>query len=129
MLSSGGPPVFAAFGVPFVGIGLYFVFGRFIFKKRTKLKTAYGIAGDRAIVVTGSSTMADSPIRQVPTSIRRSPDGRHVTVTFGNVVPRPGSAMYANTGMDFFNRGAAPLGFYDVADPDRLLAALERARS
>jgi hypothetical protein len=33
---------------PFVAVGVYFIFGRFVHKKRTKLKTAYGIASDRA---------------------------------------------------------------------------------
>ena len=129
VLSSGAPPFFVVWGVPFVAVGLYFIFGRFVYKKRNKLRTAYGLTSDRAIVAVGSSSMTDSPIKQVPSSVRRTRDGSHVTVTFGNRGGGwPGAAYYANTGMDFFNRGTAAVAFYDVARPEALLAAIERAR-
>jgi hypothetical protein len=35
-------------------------------------------------------------------------------------------AFYANSGMDFFMRCSAPVGLFDVADPDWLLALLAR---
>lgn len=85
---------------------------------------------DRVIVVVGASSMADSPIRQVPTSITRSRDGSHVTMTFGSDAgSRPGRRAYPNTGMDFFGSGGSPVGFYDVAEPGALLAAVEQARA
>jgi hypothetical protein len=84
---------------------LYFIFGRSVYKKRTKLKTAcVALQNDRAIVAIGESTMSDSPIRQVPTSIKKSRDERHVTVSFGNRGGRATGTFYANSGMDFFNR-------------------------
>jgi len=37
------------------------------------------------------------------------------------------AAMYANSGMDWMSRGRLPVAFYDVADGDRLVSALDRA--
>jgi hypothetical protein len=128
VLASGGPPFFVLWGIPFVAVGLYFIFGRFIYKRRTKLRTAYGLTPDRAMVAVGSSSFYDSPIKQVPTSVRRGRDGRHVSIAFGNQPSWPGSSYYGNTGMDFFQRGSVPVAFYDVADGDALLAAFEHAR-
>jgi hypothetical protein len=51
-----------------------------------------------------------------------------VSITFGNTGNWMQGAFYANTGMDFFNRGAPVVAFYDVEEPDGLLAAIERAR-
>jgi hypothetical protein len=123
----GGGVLFALWGVPFVVIGLYFIFGRFVVKHRRKLTTAYGITDRRAIVATGARSVNDSPVTHVSTSIRRSKDGAHVNVTFGS--PGTVNRVYANTGMDqLWFAGSGDVAFYDVADPDRLLAALDRAR-
>lgn len=128
VLASGGPPFFVLWGIPFVAVGLYFIFGRFIYKRRSKLRTAYAMTSDRALVAVGNTTMHESPLKQIPMSVRRSRDGSHVSITFGNQASRFGTGMYANTGMDFFMRGSAPVAFYDVADVQALLAALDRAR-
>jgi hypothetical protein len=123
VIASGAPPFFVLWGVPFVVLGLYFMFGRFVYKRRNKLRTAYGLTTDRALVAVGTTTLHETPVEHTPKSIRRSPG--HVSITFGN----PGTfgvGTYANTGMDFFGRGNAPIAFYDVADGDALLAILNR---
>lgn len=125
-----GPTFYVAWGVPFVAVGLYFMVGRFVYKKRRKRRTAYGLTNTRAIVAVGRSSITDAPLASVPTSIKRSRDGSHVSVTFGQ---RSGWGMfgpsYANTGMEFFEMGSSAVGFYDVAQPEALLSALQRARS
>jgi hypothetical protein len=125
--SRGGGALLALWGVPFVVVGLYFIFGRFVVKHRRKLTTAYGVTDRRAIVTSGARSIDDTPVAHVSTAIRRSKDGSHVSVMFG-----PQSTMnrvYANTGMDLLPFvSAADVAFYDVADPDRLLDALDRAR-
>lgn len=126
VLLGGAPVIFVLWGIPFVVMGLYMMFGRFIYKRRAKLRTAYGVTAQRALVAVGGTTLNDSPIKGVPTSIKRSRDGSHVSIEFGYQNGWPGA--YPNTGMDFFRRGAVPLSFYDVAASDALLAALERAR-
>ena len=49
VIVSGAPIYFALFGIPFVLIGLYFIFGRFIYKMRRKLTTVYGLTDSRIL--------------------------------------------------------------------------------
>ena len=125
---SSGTVFLVLWGIPFVAIGLHMMFGRFIYKHRTKLRTAYGLTPDRALVAVGTKALNDSPLKQTPSSIRRSRDGSHVSVTFGSPNGWTNRGAYGNTGMEFFARGNAPFAFYDVADGEALLAALDRAR-
>jgi hypothetical protein len=129
VLTEGGPPFFVLWGVPFVLVGLYFVFGRFVYKRWRKRRTAYGITNTRAIVAIGNSRMIDSPVTGVPTSTKRSRDGRHVSITFGSKGAWSHGGYYANTGMDILNMGDSSVGFFDVTQPEALIAAVERARS
>ena len=128
VLASGAPILFTLWGIPFVAAGLYFMVGRFVYKKRRKLRTAYGLTPERALVAVGASALDDSPVRHVPTSVRRTRDGRHVSVSFGSHGRWSRAAFYGNTGMEFFNFADGPVAFYDVADGEALLAALDRAR-
>jgi hypothetical protein len=127
-LFSGAGPFFVLWGIPFVAVGLYMMFGRFIYKHRAKLRTAYGLTPDRALVAVGATTLNDSPLKQMPSSIRRSRDGSHVSVTFGSANGWSNRGAYGNTGMEFLPRGNPAVAFYDVADGQALLAALDRAR-
>src|SRR5438445_9565952 len=114
VIASGGPPFFVLWGIPFVIMGMYFIFGRFWFKRRQKLRTAYGITNERAIVAVGSSQLMETPIKNHPLSLTRSSDGRHGSVQFGSGGPRWGGVLYANTSMDFFVRQSA--GSVDTLD-------------
>lgn len=124
-LRDGAPVPFALFGLPFVAIGLYFIFGRFVYKANRKRQTVYGLTERRALVVVGAASLSEAPLTRTPIEQRRSRDGRHLTVTFGRS-DRGWSAgpSYANTGMEFFDRGRGPLGFYDVPDVKGLDSAL-----
>lgn len=122
-----GPLFFRLWGIPFVAAGVYFIGGRFVHKAYRKRRTAYGLTATRAIVAVGPTFMEDAPIHHVPTTTKRTRDGKHVSVTFGARSGWPWPA-YGNTGMDFFSWGREPLTFYDVADPEALLVALDTAR-
>jgi hypothetical protein len=128
VIADGDGPFFMLWGIPFVVVGLYMIAGRFVYKRRRKQRTAYGLTEERALVAVGDSSLSDTPTKYAPASIRRARNGRHVSVTFGG-----GGGpwrVYANTGMDFFDwRGAGDVAFYDVADVDAVLRALDRARA
>lgn len=128
-LVGGAPVPFALFGLPFVAVGLYFIFGRFIYKANRKRQTVYGLTEGRALVAVGSGSLSEAPLLRTPVDQRRSRDGRHLTVTFGQST-RGWSAgpSCANTGMELFDRGNGPLGFYDVLDVAGLETALRGVR-
>lgn len=52
-LTSGAPFFFVLFGIPFVVVGLIFVFGRFIIDAKQRENTYYGITNDRIIIKSG----------------------------------------------------------------------------
>jgi hypothetical protein len=52
-LSTGAPFFFAMFAIPFVIIGLIFVFGRFIIDAKQRETTFYGLTNDRIIIKSG----------------------------------------------------------------------------
>jgi hypothetical protein len=131
VLSSGAPAFFRLWGVPFVLMGLYMIFGRFIYKRRQKERTVYAVTDQRALALVKGTTLTDTPVKCQPVTIKRSRDGRHATVLIGNAIGAwRGASMYANTGMDFFGRSAAGFfGFFDVANPSAMLQAVDKARA
>lgn len=66
VLTSDDPGFFVLWGIPFVGFGLYFVFGRFLFKRRKKRRTAYGITPERVMVAVGTSGCRTCPCGTSP---------------------------------------------------------------
>jgi hypothetical protein len=126
VLTSGGSTFFALWGIPFVLIGLYFIVGRFIYKKHRKRKTVYGLTDSRAIVSSSERSVDDMPLNGTPVRVNRSRSGRHVSIMFGGGGRQN---TYLNTGLDFFNFGQAQgVAFFDVGDPDALLRELDKAR-
>lgn len=51
--ASKGSIFFALFGIPFVIIGLIFVFGRFIIDAKQRESTTYGMTDERIIIISG----------------------------------------------------------------------------
>ncbi len=95
VLAGGGPPFFALFGVPFVLIGLYFVFGRFFVDSKVRANTYYGLTDRRVVIVSGlfSRTTNSLPLRTLhDISLQERSDGRG-TVMFGR--PHPFASSYA----------------------------------
>ena len=45
--------VFPLFGLPFVAVGLYLIFGRFFFDARSRDRTHYGVTDRRILIVSG----------------------------------------------------------------------------
>jgi len=56
LMAAQGSWVFALFGIPFVIMGLNFVFGRFIIEKKQREHTTYGITENRILIKSGIFT-------------------------------------------------------------------------
>ncbi len=122
--------------LPFLAFGLYLTFGRFVVKRRRKAKTGYAITRDRAIIVNGPAIL-ETPIAGSSVLLRRSRDGRHLSVVFDPAPYSPGRTverLYGRGGLG--NTGLEPplgshnsfFAFYDVADADALQAAIYEAQ-
>jgi hypothetical protein len=145
VIRSGAGPLPEIWGIPFIAIGAYALFGRFIYKRISKKRTVYAITRSRAIIVAGT-VVSDMPLGGVPTTVRYSRVGNHASVTFGDLSGRPDrepnvlgrrprsrafyANAYGNTGMELLTRRSyLPFAFYDVAEPAAMLAALSQAQA
>jgi len=108
--------IFPLFGLPFVIIGLYITFGRFIYKKWKKQHTYYAITNKRAIILSDSRRGNIRAVRidTLQGLSRNMRSDGHGSITFGEKSGYPLS--YGNTGLDFFGSqyGEPPLTFYDI---------------
>lgn len=134
-VAGGAPAFFNLWGIPFILVGLYMTVGRFYYKRYRKSRTAYAVTTRRAIIA-GPRSFTDMPLAGRAVNIQRSRDGRHASVVIGEVAPqgwnrrRSSAQWYPNTGMELLARNVDfPFAFYDVADPDAMLQALDRGRS
>jgi hypothetical protein len=77
--------VFPLFGIPFVLIGLYMIFGRFIHDSKKRAKTIYGLTDRRAIIVSGlfSKTVKSLNLRSLSDVSLAERSNRSGTITFG----------------------------------------------
>ncbi len=129
--STGAIIPFALFGIPFVLVGLYFIFGRFIYKKKKKNRTIYAITNKRVLAITnmfGKNIQAEYIDRIQSINILER-NGGNGTIKFGNSNFFTG--MYDNTGMDFFSGfyGKSSLAFYDIDDAKKVYNQLNILRN
>ncbi len=121
---------FYLIGFVFTVLGLYFAFGRFLYKRWKKRKTYYALTDQRALVLTlafGRRIEAAflDRLASLNKTVRSSGIG---TIYFGN--PSWVSSVYGNSGMDFltgFYSGDVPT-FYDIRDVDNVYDLANRLR-
>ncbi len=53
VLHSDAPPFFALWGIPFVAIGIYIIFGRFFVEAWQRSRTHYAVTNERVLIVEG----------------------------------------------------------------------------
>ncbi len=126
MGNASGAPLgfFVLWGVPFVLVGQYFIWGRFIYKRWDRLRTVYAVTSRRVLVLRGSSlqSMFLNALPALHQSARSDGSG---TLEFGSAPY--GFAYWANSGMEWFSRRAGPLAFYDIPDVVRVFRLIADA--
>lgn len=109
--AAGGIPIFMAlWGIPFVAVGLYMIFGRFFYDAALRNKTWYGITDRRLIVLKSFFTSRVSSFDYATlTNLNLVERGdRSGDVLFGTPSPMAG---FANSSWPGSGRYAVP-GFY-----------------
>ena len=103
------PVIFPLFGVPFVCVGLYLIFGRFFVDAKGRERTYYGVTNERAIIIRGlfSRQTKSLQLRAVAdVSLSQRTDGSG-TITFGQA-PMFGAFSAAGGSWPGTGRYAAP---------------------
>jgi len=114
VIKQGAPFFFMLWGIPFVLIGLFFVFGRFFADAYTRGKTFYGVTSERIIISRGFFTqqLKSLSLRTLTdVSLTQKSDGSG-TITFGssNMINAffpagawPGAGRYAPPSFDLID--------------------------
>ena len=83
----GGAPIFfTLWGLMFVCVGLFFVFGRFVADARKRKTTSYGITGDRVLILSGlfSKELRSLNLRAIPEIALSVHSDGSGTISFGS---------------------------------------------
>jgi hypothetical protein len=56
VLQTDAPAFFVLWGIPFVLVGIYLIFGRFIVEAKQRASTLYGVTNERVLIVSGLFT-------------------------------------------------------------------------
>jgi hypothetical protein len=126
-------------GIPFVLIGLYLIFGRFIYKHWSRRHTRYAISDQRIVVARNGGRLVQSIALASPFEVKRRRDGKHASLVWqvpGWQPARRGPFGGSNSsfGMNFGDSGwpvgvsqrQGLLGFFDLTQTDQALAALRQ---
>ncbi|WP_165226310.1 PH domain-containing protein [Aquisphaera insulae] len=124
VIASGAPIFFAIWGVPFVLVGLYIIFGRFWVDARQRAATAYGVTSERVIIASGVfsrsiKSLSIDTLTDVSLTERAGGGG---TIMFG---PRPPMYwFYAGAGWPGFGPQVVPS--FELADEARAVYEIIR---
>ena len=100
VLARGGGILFALWGVPFVLIGQYMIWGRFLVRRFRRRHTTYALTDRRVLVLSrrwrGGEQLQASFLSQMPAiNLRRRSDGSG-TIQFGSAPGVFGMSMWAS---------------------------------
>ncbi len=104
VVSSGGPFFFMLWGIPFVLMGLYIIFGRFFVDSAQRSKTFYALTNERVVIISGlfNQNTKTLDLKKLPEiNINTKGNGRG-TITFG--ASHPMAWMYAGSGFPNMGR-------------------------
>jgi hypothetical protein len=125
VVTSDAPFFFRLWGVPFVLVGLYLVFGRFIVDAYVRARTCYGLTNQRVLILTQAvqrevKSLSLKSLSDVSLTERANGSG---TITFGADAPW-WSTFVVWPG---FRRGQAPL-FELIPDARRVFDQIRAAQ-
>ena len=106
VLFEDAPIIFKLWGIPFVCVGLYFVFGRFIHQKYVLKITQYALTNHRAICYKKGKISSCDYINEPSITLKTNKDGTG-TIAFGN------SSNYKN---NFLDRDDKETDFINISD-------------
>jgi hypothetical protein len=98
--SADAPPFFVMWGITFVLVGLFMIFGRFFVDAWQRSKTYYAVTNERILILSGTlgpNTRSLSLRSLSDMSLRLKRDGRG-TITFGPSYPFWRSGLYPRMG-------------------------------
>lgn len=118
-------------GLPLFLIGLYFLFGRFLYKIWKKKHTYYAVTDRRVLVLTKKLFSRDVRAAYIDKIVNMSKSVRSDgigTILFGN--PSYWGSVYANTGLEFFGSfyGREVPTFYDIKDANQVFRLVNGIR-
>lgn len=120
------PLVMKLFGLPFVAIGLFMIFGRFFADSARRTHTLYAVTSNRVFIVTGSGkTVASYPLAQIPgvtTTEGRDGFGSVMLASATPAMVQFGSMMATST-----QRGAFPM-LEQIESPKLVAETITRAQ-
>jgi hypothetical protein len=120
---------FALFGVPFVLVGLYMVFGRFVYKRWRRKRTTYAVTDTRVLSIVagrGTQIVSQAFLSSLPAvSSTISSDGSG-TIVFGTESTGLASAR---AGLDLFPGASGDaIAFFDIPDARHVADLVSRLR-
>jgi hypothetical protein len=89
VLATGAPWFFKLWGIPFVLVGLYLIFGRFLWDAHRRRRTFYALTNQRAIILISGISLKVTSVNLgtiSDISLTARPDGTG-TITFGPRLP------------------------------------------
>lgn len=99
VVSQGTSQFMMLWGVPFVGIGLYFVFGRFLADAFIRSKTRYALTDHRALILSGLSGnhLTEVDLRTISEIRYKNDGGSKGTISFGPSPPLSAQRFWVST--------------------------------
>lgn len=89
VINSDAPFFFMLWGIPFVLVGVYLIFGRFIYDAQKRSKTIYGLTKNRAIIISGlfGRKVKSLNLKSLPEIHVKTKSNGSGTITFGSSSP------------------------------------------
>jgi len=126
VLNEGAGPLFALWGIPFVLIGIYMVFGRIPLARWEARRTLFSVTSKRVIIVSGGlrSRWMEVALRDLPPAELDDGGSGLGTITFGSYA----GAYRPPPGWPTFGMYGTPPAFTSIHDPARVYRVIQDAK-